>query len=330
MQKQLQRLIAAALLTAVTLTGCGTDPVSSTGAADRTETTSAAEETAATENTDPQDTTAAAEHTTEYAETTTAAAVTDEVITDIFDVRTLFEDGTEAAISCSGFVCGIPEGLELYAEATDSGELLTTLENRSAVEVLGIAVTGDLWNWSDRWLHIKADGQEGYVLADYIAAQCSTPASELSEAERGALGVLMYYQSMNLYLMFQREGGTIADGTTGEYDEIGFDRLAPDGITFAQLMDAFHEYFTDDYDDRFDECYRESDNALWVISGYGDNIALDYTEIYMMTEQKTDRLLFDTQAHWYPEFTDTEVEFYPFEIVYTDGVWKTAVMTELY
>lgn len=329
MKQLTRRRIAAALLTGILLTACGTDrsdstadsmhTLDSTDSAERTETTSAA-------NTDQ--TTTTAEQTTTNTETTSTAAAAS---TEAFDVRTLFANGREAALSCSGLVFHSPEGLGLFAEPDDTAELRATLQNRTDVEVLGMRAAGSLHNRADRWLHVRADGQEGYVHAANVAVQCSTPLSKLNEAERGTLGVLMYYQSLELFLRFQREGGTISDGTTGEDDGVGFDRLAPDGITFAQLMDAFHEYFVEDYDDRFAECYREDDNALWVITGYGDDVLLDYTELYTMTGQSDDRLTFEARVHWYTDIVETEEWTYdPFEIVYTDGVWKTAVMVPKY
>ena len=330
-----KRLIAAALLLSLTLCGCGSaaDSVAENSTEPIETTTSAAEEstTPAVQITTAEGQTTAADTASASAETTTAEAI--RFPTEPFSVQELLERGETVPLRCSGSVYTMAydsDGTDLFETPGGDTEPIAHLADGRELEVTGICVTGALWNWTDRWLMVKIDGLTGYVLADDILVQCTWRASQMTEEERAALGAVLYYQSMTQYLLFQRWGGTIADGFTGDYSLEGFDRLKPDGLTVAQLRDAFHMFFTDDFPDDFDECYREEDGALWVITGYGDNIALDYTVPYQLTEQSDERLVFDTKSHWYIEIADTEWEYYPFEIVYADGLWRTAVMTELY
>lgn len=254
---------------------------------------------------------------------------------DGYDMTQIFDADHFAACICSGTVTA-PDGLNLREAPGTGGRKITLLEDGTEVEVLGLKVSGNLYDYNDRWLKVRADGQEGYALAEYITAECSTPAAQLSEQERAALGTILYYQAMHLYPDYHRTAGP-----RGEYlDQFrdGFCRVVTKGstgdpLTLANLKKEFHRYFSADCDNYLDECYIEDMGKLYVMVGYGDNISTDYVMPDRMTAQSDTELKYDILVHHHPEFADEnfpEWDHDTFRLVYEDGVWKTAEIKEEY
>ncbi len=254
---------------------------------------------------------------------------------DGYEIAQIFDADGFAAVSCTGTVTA-PDGLNLRESPGTGGKKITLLEDGTAVEVLGLKVSGNLYDLNDRWLKVRADGQEGYALAEYIAVECSTPAAQLSEQERAALGTVLYYQAMHLYPDYHRHAGP-----RGEYlDQFkdGFCRVvtkgnANDALTLENLKKEFHRYFSADCENDLDRCYIEDMGKLYVLVGYGDNVSTDYVLPNRMTAQSDTELKFDILVHHHPEFVDEEFPEWvhdTFRLVYEDGSWKTAEIKEEY
>ncbi|MBP0968398.1 MAG: SH3 domain-containing protein [Oscillospiraceae bacterium] len=249
-----------------------------------------------------------------------------------FDLEQIYDENF-AALRCTGRVIA-RDGLN-FRTAPDAGSAkLHTLEPETEVEVLGFVRSGDVYDYNNRWLKISFNGQEGFALAEYIAVECTTPASGLSEQERGTLGLILYYQSMHLYPDYHRHGGPL--GTYTDQFREGYCRVqsnASEPLTYDHLIKEFHRYFSRNMDNYLDECYLEDGGNLYVMVGYGDNVSLDYVLPDIMTGQSDTALDYHITVHHYPEFADadfTEWANDDFRIVYEDGSWKTAVMKEEY
>ncbi|HAG14742.1 MAG TPA: hypothetical protein DCG49_12920 [Ruminococcus sp.] len=268
------------------------------------------------------------------AETTvTTAEKTVRINQNPVDFRGLFDADTQTIpLNADGTVYGT-DFLFVYEQPDPESRQLTRLPNGNKLKVIGVTVTGQSYLPEDRWLKVRAAGLEGYVSADQVAAECSMPESELHAKQCAALGIMMYYQSVNLDLQFQREGGFFAEARSGQFDRQGYERLMPDGLTVNQLRQSFHAYFSIGFADDFDALYQQKDGALWVQTGYGDPVGLDYSEIYVLNAMGDDVLLYDTRAHYFPAYcSDPADEWrnYPFGLLYENGVWKTADFTLLY
>ena len=247
-----------------------------------------------------------------------------------YAVAQMFDDNHFAALSCTGTVIA-PDGLNLREAPGVSGKKITTLDDGTALEVLGLAVSGNLYDLSERWLKVRADGREGYALAEYIAAECTTPLSSLSEPERAALGTVLYYQALHLYPDYHRKGGP--RGTYTDQFKDGFCLVSSDIKTLADLKKEFHRFFSVNCSDYLDECYLEDGGNLYVMVGYGDNVSTDYVLPDSMEQTDDNTLSFSITVHHFPEFADTNFPEWDsdlFRIVYEDGAWKTAVIKEEY
>lgn len=261
---------------------------------------------------------------------TTAQGSTDTA----YPIDQIFRGGKVANISCEGTVFA-PDGLNLRQKPSASSQKIKLLKDQTKLEVTGITLAGSIHDYEQRWLRVRAGSDEGYVLAEYVNCKCSEKAENLTEENRAALGVILYYQSMRLYLDFQREGGVPRMTHTQKFLQNGnYMQLTPKGMTLKKLKENFHSYFAKSYDDSFiDECYVEQDGYLWSVTGYGDNVMLDYVELDRLEKQEPNALTYNVTVHWFnlaEEDDFTEFEEKPFRLVYEDGCWKTAVMESLY
>ena len=253
---------------------------------------------------------------------------------DPTDFRSLFDASHRSVpISAEGVIYGTEDAV-IYEQPDSASRQLSHLPAGVKIRAVALTVTGQHYLPENRWLRVRTNNLEGYLPAQAAAVRCSTPYDELDSRQRAALGIMMYYQSMQLFLTYQREGGMDACGRSGEFDAEGYERLLPEGLTLKQLRTSFHGYFAEAFPDDFDQTYQQKDGGLWVLTGYGDNVSLDYTEIYLLTAQGSDTLIYDTRAHLLPGYNDvsggSEWQKYPFMLVFENGYWKTAEMTELY
>lgn len=324
------------LLSAMLLTACGESsvPVQTTPVPE-TDTTETAAAVTAADTTQQPDTTASSDGT-EPAETAAAeetAALTTQTTPQPdekapADLRELYQSGDHTAyFSCTGTVRA-NAGLNLR-EKPDTGSVsLAKLKKGTAVEISGITITGDPADYEKRWLKVTADGKDGYVCSNYVLADVTTPYADMSEREVGAMGILLYYQSMWAYGLFMRQGGIEATGYADENNPDGFIRLTPDGMTLDGLLRDFHRYFTSDFDNDLRELYQEQDGALWTVTGYGDNISLQTYDITEITAQSETEISYQTREVWAFPGSDLEeehgIEYHPFRLVYEDGRWKCA------
>ncbi|MBQ3940314.1 MAG: SH3 domain-containing protein [Oscillospiraceae bacterium] len=338
-----KRILAAALSAAMLsgLFACG-KPDSSTAdttepaTAATTETTTVSTTELTTELTTDQETTVTTDPaltTLSETERSSTTAVQSNRNDWLDSISTLVDGGYVAKLRCTGTVQA-KSGVNLREKPGTSSKSLRKLKDGTKLEITGLTAAGSVTDFESRWLRVNAGGQEGYVCAEYVLAECSTPLSALSGEEIGALGILMYYQGIRLYLIYQREGGLNAGGMTETFDEEGFCRLKPDGMTLAQLRTELHRWFTADFQDDFAEVYREKDGALWIMTGYGDNVALEYTIPEKLTGKTDTELNYEIRAQWFPDFdaplTDTKSTTEPFKLRYEDGKWKIAAITQLY
>ena len=343
--KRKQHLISAAIaavLTAVSMTGCGGNAdstpaessVTGDSAVTQTETTVGSELTSETELTTEQSaalTTDAA--LTESTTVTTASTAPQARRDDWLDSIGTLTEGYVAQLRCTGTVYA-SDGLNLRKKPGTASEKLAKLKNGSKLEITGITANDSVTDYNNRWLRVYANGQEGYVLAEYVNAQCSIPLSQLTGEEIGAMAVLFYYQAERLDMIYRREGGLQAQGLTEEYDSEGFARVKPDGLTIEKIRTDYHRWFTADTQDDFDQLYVEKNNAVWVMTGYGDNVALEYAIPEKLKERTDNSLTYEVRAQWFPEFDMTmdgsNTNLHDFELVYTDGVWKVDDFKAIY
>ena len=308
---------------AATTTAAVTTDDSQTAASSET-TTDAGSDTAASSAA----TTTTAASTTE-AQQTTAAAVSNEPVA----FGNYFRVNQVLPVSCKGTVQA-PDGLNLRSEPNTTSKKITLIKDGTAVDVEGIVLTGGIRDYNKRWLKVKSGSNEGYMLAEYVNCTCTAKPEELSTENRIALGAVLYYQSLRLYIDFEREGGVPNLKRTGKTNEEGFEKLEPK-CSRAKLIENFHSYFAKDFSEEFlNNCYHEeTDGYLWVATGYGDNVMLDYVEIDRLEKQAPDALTYNVTVHWFnlaEEADFTEFEEMPFRIVYENGSWKTAEMKSLY
>ena len=326
--------VCAAVMLSASLTGCGgsgssntltTEPVTAEITASQTvssETQQTAAQTTESETAPTTDAslTAATEQTASSASTAPKARRDDW----LDSIGTLAEGGYVAQLRCTGTVN--PNNVNFRDKAGKNGKQLKQFKKGTALEITGITANGSVTDSANRWLRVKANGQEGYVNAEYVNAECKIPLSQLSGEEIGALCILLYYQTERLDMIFRREGGLSAQEVTDELDQEGYARVKPDGLTIEKLRSDYRRWFCSDYKDDFDQLYREKDNALWVMTGYGDNVALEYTIPEQLTGKTDDTLTYQIRAQWYPEFDMTmdgsNTNNHTFTICYTDGVWK--------
>ncbi|MBR5405302.1 MAG: SH3 domain-containing protein [Oscillospiraceae bacterium] len=340
--KQIISIIPAAL-SALLLTACG---ASGSSLPQTTEPAASLEST--TSETTTEQTSAATELTTgQSAELTTDPALTTLSETTLIStttavqsnrndwldsIGTLLDGSYVAKLRCTGTVCA-HSGVNLRKAPGTSSDTLKKLKFGTALEITGITAAGSVTDYEGRWLRVKAGGQEGYVCSEYVNASCSIPLAQLSGEEIGALGILMYYQGQRLGMYFEREGGYFATDKTEEYSG-EYCRLKPDGLTLAQLRTEMHRWFGKDYQDKLDQYYIEKDGALWVMTGYGDNVALEYSIPEKLSGRTDNALSYDIRAQWYPDFDMTQdgsnQTAYKFMLKFEDGAWKIAAIEMLY
>ena len=244
-------------------------------------------------------------------------------------------DENFAALRCSGRIIA-RDGLNLRSAPDAASVKLMTMDPETEAEILGFVRNGDVSDCNNRWLKLRVNGTEGFALAEYVAAECTTPAAELSEQERGTLGMILYYQALHLYPDYHRHGGPL--GTYTDQFREGYCRVLSEStlcgpLCLENLKKEFYRYFSAGIEQDLDLCYTEDSGKLYVMVGYGDNVALDYVQPALMTKQSDTELGYDITVHHYPEFADAdfpEWDHDTFRIVYEDGVWKTAEIKEEY
>ena len=333
-------------LVCVLLAGCApkqpvTDPALSpetTAPANLAETTVSSEtETALESETSAAGTIAAADNSASEpqspaAETSSAENSAAESVP--FSLDQIYDENF-AALSCSGRIIA-KDGLNLRSAPDAASAKLMTMDPETQAEVLGFVRNGDVYNSDNRWLKLRVNGTEGFALAEYVAAECTTPAAELSEQERGTLGMILYYQALHLYPDYHRHGGPL--GTYTDQFREGYCRVLSESslcgpLSLENLKKEFYRYFSAGIEQDLDRCYTEDSGKLYVMVGYGDNVALDYVQPAFMTKQSDTEFCYDITVHHYPEFADAdfpEWDHDTFRIVYEDGVWKTAEIKEEY
>lgn len=330
--------VCAAVLLAASLTGCGntadSTPAESTGSAESTSTQ--------TEVTTVSETAAFTELTSEQ----TAAPTTDPALTegtvssttstapqarrdDWLDSIDTLTEGYVAQLRCTGTVNA--DSVNFRDKAGRNGNQLKQFKKGTTLEITGITANGSVTDSANRWLRVKANGQEGYVNAEYVNAECKIPLSQLTGEEIGAMGILFYYQAERLDMVFRREGGL--QGTrTEEYDSEGYARVKPDGLTLDKLRADYHRWFTADTRDDFDQLYVEKNNALWVMTGYGDNVALEYAIPETLKERTDDSLTYVVREQLFPDMTQdgSNTNLHDFRLRFTDGSWKADGFQPIY
>ena len=337
MNKRFALIPAAACLL---LFGCGTDqpaPAANVSPAETTaataETTESAAETTAESPDSAPVTTAGAQPASadSQAAPESSEAVPENAVSN-YDLEQIYDENF-AALRCTGRVIA-RDGLNFRTAPDVNSASLQTLKPETEVEVLGFVRSGNVYDSNNRWLKISFNGHEGFALAEYIAVECTAPASALSEQERGTLGLILYYQSLHLFPDYHRHGGplgTYTDQFKDGYCRVLWDASAP--LSLDTLKQEFFRYFSRDMENYLDECYLEDSGKLYVMVGYGDNVALDYVLPDIMTGQSDNALDYHITVHHHPEFADadfTEWANDDFRIVYEDGAWKTALLKEEY
>lgn len=182
---------------------------------------------------------------------------------------------------------------------------------------------------TNRWLKVSYDGTEGFVSADYAVVNCSDAPGSLSQEQKLALGKLLYPQAMSLMLLYQRSGGWPELEYTAEFSG-EYQKLKPNK-TMQLLEKEFSQYFIPErFPTALSERYIEQDGALWVLTGFGDNVSVMDTAITEMTAANGNTLSYTAHTNYYPDYYEimnAEFEEHPFSITYADGVWKCAELT---
>lgn len=321
-----------------------TAPAETTAAADSTE---AAAPDVTQITTDAAQTDLPAETTSLTAlpvdETTLPAETTEPIPTYIHgypqDLEKIFgKKTTEIDLPGKGTV-NLEIGLNLRKTPETSGVKLSRLEDGQEVEILGVAVSNnDLTEWQNRWYHVKVGSLDGYASAEYIAAEFSQPAEQLTDAQLGAMDIFLYYQYQYLYLLFTREGGMLSEGTSSSESSGEYVKVLPDGMKLADLNAQFYKYFSKS---KFENVltegdapfYMEKDGSLWVLGGYGDNVMLDYTKPITLEAEENGTMTVTSRQYFNTALLEEGEEDHAdtaFQLVYEDGIWKCAGMTSVY
>ena len=350
--KRTTMIFAMTAAAAVLLTGCGgssvvaensqTDATTENTAADTTTTSSAesvaeagttvsAEQTSAITSSQTEKTTVS---TTASTETTQPVYTEPQQNSDgTYDLRKIFTPNSTNPLNCTGTVHA-KGGLNLRKSPSKDAQRITLLKDGTKLKITGFTVTENVYYWDSRWYQVEYNGQTGYVSSEFVTAVCTTPAERLSVLERATLCAAMYYQAQNVHGDLCRGASMLGASYSDEFDDSGYTRLKPDGLTIAKLREEFHKYFAKSYADDFDEYYYEKDNALWCMTGYGDNVAIEYIEPSMLTEQKDKELSCTMTLHYntyvYQPEDGSTTDDEAFVLVYEEGAWKVYAYTPQY
>ena len=357
------RKMQAVLLAGMLLTACGSDAAASSAGSAASSAAESAAEPAESSKTETQPVSESSSEQTESApektdapknEQTTvtvqttaesSAQPTEPAFTeypgppaDAFDCRTKFKSSSYAAPLTGTGTVFARSGLNLREKPSASAKKIKTLPFGTALTVSALTVNGTLHDRGTRWIKVKADGKEGWVSADYAAVLCTKPADKMTQEEKAALGILMYYQSKNLTNLFLYEGGISAtdiDSRTLKIDGELWQKLSPKGLTVQSILDDYEKYFSMEFPYTVTEIYCEHDGWLYTWLPDTENLYLQYDELVSLTSESADKLSYDAEGHWntegefvmYPE--NGGISHEPFVLEYIDGVWKTAQYSNL-
>lgn len=369
----------AALMTAAGAVSCGvnsgsslndtTAAVSETTAASTTEAPAAsvtAAETVTAETAASADTTAAGSSTT-AAETSAAASLTatetavsvtqaTEPQTDApqtqpdassaafalpMSVSDPFSSKKEIALSGRGY-CFATSGLRLREEATASGKQLGTVKFGTAVEILGLAVKGNSYDWeNNRWYRVKANGQTGYVSADYVAAMFTQKPAELSSEQLAGMTNFLYCQHLKLFPIFALEGGFTgsvddSDHQSGDFGD--YVRIKPDSLTVDAIYQDFYKYFAKRY--HTGELNQSEPNATVFYKTFSDRLyaACPYMEGWEVSWQTANEIIavsdeeITVRAQYTVSSEDggSQTANTVYSMYYEDGYWKAGRSCSIY
>ena len=323
---------AGAASSAAESSAAETSAADTTEASKATETQDSAQQTSASET---KQTTAAAESSAAQSETTLTeqTKAQDLPIDQPVDILAIVKPNTTNPLNCTGTVFA-KSGLNVRLTPSKDGKILTLLKDGTKVKIKGLTVTEEPYFWESRWYQIEYNGQIGYVSTSYVVAVCTTPAEKMTVQERATLGTALYYQADYLSSDFHRGASVMGASYSDEYDDTGYCRLKPDGLTLDKLRKEYQKYFVPQASDNLAEYYIEKDGSLWCLTGYGDNVAVAYVEPCVMTKQEEKELSYLVKTHYntavFEPEEHAETEDFAFSLVYRDGVWKVNTYTPQY
>lgn len=251
----------------------------------------------------------------------------------LLNLKDTFDTQTEIALNGTGYVHA-ESGLRLRDKPSANGKQLISLKDGSTVAITAVAVSGDVWNWENRWFRVKADGKEGYVSARYVAAQFPQKASELSEAQLKAMSVFLYHQTQDLFMLFIYDGGFSGRGKdlndTLSGDLSNYARMKPASLTAEKLYEEFYRYFSRQYHENCltrttePQYYQVMDGKLYGATGYGDNVYVDHYTLETLRRVSDTEIAGEECIYYTKDFqmNDDGFEKNGFMLVYEDGYWK--------
>lgn len=291
-------------------------------------------------------TTAATVAVTQATESNTAAPQTQPAGTSAafalpLNVSNAFSSQKEITLSGKGYVYA-SSGLRLRDQASASGKQLGSVKFGTTVEILGLAVKGDSYDWeNNRWYRIKADGKTGYVSADYVAATFSQKPGELSAAELAGMTNFLYCQHLRLFPKFALEGGFTgsvddSDHQSGDFGD--YVRIKPDSLTVDAIYQDFYKYFAKRY--HTGELNQSAPNATVFYKTFNDRLyaACPYMEGWEVAGQVANEIIeisdeeITVKAQYTVSSADggSQTANTVYSMYYEDGYWKAGKSCSIY
>jgi len=289
--------------------------------------TTSAVTTTTTTTTDPPRTTAAPK--------TTAAEQKPEAFGLPMDISDPFSGQKEISIKGKGFVHAT-NGLRMRQSPSLSSKQITTVKVGTTVDILGLAVTGDPYDWkgnNTRWYRIKTGGKEGYVSADYLAATFTQKPEALSAIQLAGMTNFLYCQHFKLFNLLLFDGGfngstDINDCIEVEWGE--YQHITPNSLTLDSILKDFCKYFSKPaYYERVKAFFRTENGKLYAAAPYIEVTHLETQKATEITAVSDSEIRAQT-IRGYSLDGEKYQEKLEFVLCYEDGCWKVSKACSFY
>ena len=279
--------------------------------------------------------TAASGETAEPAAQTSASQPDVQMDTPLM-VELMFPKGGSVALTGTGFVFA-RSGLNLRSQPTANSQKLALLKHGTTVKLKNaVCANMSKKHIPECWYQVEANGQTGFVSAEFVAAAFDAPLNDLDDTQRAALGILLYRQAYKLYNYFFLEGGISATAKLeNKATEDGWLPLEPKGLTIDSLLRDYAKYFASDFPYPIEDCYREQGGTLYVKETFPENFYVDYDELTELNAVTDSTMTYKAVGHWFTtgEFVmiteNNGITEEKFVLQYTDGYWKIAGFTPI-
>ena len=269
-------------------------------------------------------------------ETTGTALQTGTSLDTPIDVTALFPKGGSVVLTGTGFVFA-RSGLNLRSQPTANSQKITLLKHGTTVKLKN-AVCSNISkkHIPECWYQVEANGQTGFVSAEFVAASFDTQPDSLDDVQRSALGILLYRQAYKLHEYFFLEGGVSATAKPeSKRTDDGWYALEPKSLTIEKILSDYAKYFSSEFPYPIEECYQQRGDTLYVADNHPENFYVDYDELTELNACTDSTLTYKAVGHWYTtgEFVmmmeNNGITEEKFVLQYADGTWKIAEFTPI-